>query len=155
MTDATPMTLARFEALLDAYGADEARWPKTERDAALALCAVEPRAASLRQAARSLDALLDHAPSHAASAALAARVAEIPLQAARRAQAFWTRERIWGAVLAGVTACVLGALSGAYSDAQSSTTDTSASTTTTESSDEAAWDDLATLALAENFGREP
>jgi len=48
----------RFKTIVDAYGADPARWPDAERDAALALLAVDPRAVAWLDEARALDDLL-------------------------------------------------------------------------------------------------
>ena len=70
----TEMTTARFAALLDAYGADPARWPAVERTAALALLHADAAAARAQARAAALDAVLDRAPVAPPSAALAARV---------------------------------------------------------------------------------
>jgi len=78
------MTPDRFATLLDAYGADPARWPPGERDAALAHAAATPAAAALLDAARRLDALIDRLPADAPApdlarlAALAAATAQEP-----------------------------------------------------------------------------
>ncbi len=53
------ITLARLAELLEAYGADPARWPAEEREAALALLALSPEARRRRDEAARLDALLD------------------------------------------------------------------------------------------------
>lgn len=55
------MTIERLRQILDAFGADPARWPKAERDAALALLAASPEAQRLREEARRFDALLNEA----------------------------------------------------------------------------------------------
>jgi len=68
------MTSSRLHAILDAYGADPARWPAAERDAALALLARSPEARRQHDAAARLDALLDASPIEVPSPALAARV---------------------------------------------------------------------------------
>jgi hypothetical protein len=68
------MTLARLRAILDAYGADPARWPAEEREAALGLLARSADARRERNAAALLDDTLDAAPRMIASPALAARV---------------------------------------------------------------------------------
>lgn len=52
------ITRERLEVLLAAYGADPARWPSEEREAALALLAVDTGAQALRDAAARLDAVL-------------------------------------------------------------------------------------------------
>ena len=70
----TEMTPTRFADLLDAYGAEPARWPAAERDAALTLLARDAAARRAQAQAASLDALLDRAPVAPQSAALQARV---------------------------------------------------------------------------------
>ncbi|MBC7134933.1 MAG: hypothetical protein H5U25_04705 [Oceanibaculum nanhaiense] len=69
------MDLQRLETLLDAYGADPARWPVVERAAALALLAIEPAAQARLEQARQLDRVLDRLPPAPAPAGdLAARI---------------------------------------------------------------------------------
>jgi hypothetical protein len=53
------MKLDRMQHLLDAYGADPARWPARERDAAEVLAAASPDAARLLDQARRVDSALD------------------------------------------------------------------------------------------------
>jgi len=55
------MTIERLRQILDAFGADPARWPKAERDAALALLARSPQVRRFREEARQLDSLLNEA----------------------------------------------------------------------------------------------
>ena len=55
------MGLDRFRELLDAYGAEPARWPANERGQAEALLAQDAQAARLRRQAAAVDALLDRA----------------------------------------------------------------------------------------------
>ena len=55
------MTIERLRQILDAFGADPARWPKAERDSALALLAHSPEAQRLREEARQLDSVLNEA----------------------------------------------------------------------------------------------
>jgi hypothetical protein len=71
-----PMTLERLRALLDAYGAAHAHWPRRERAAAEALIDSSADARALLAGAAQLDALLDLVHSPAPSPALAARVRE-------------------------------------------------------------------------------
>jgi hypothetical protein len=52
------MTLARFQRLLDIFGADPAQWPQPERDAAERLLASDAAAAGALAQARALDALI-------------------------------------------------------------------------------------------------
>ncbi|RZJ29590.1 MAG: hypothetical protein EON85_06640 [Brevundimonas sp.] len=69
------MTAERFIALLSAYGADERRWPESERMAARAFMASEPVAARAALAeADAVDALLHAAPTPRVSMALRDRV---------------------------------------------------------------------------------
>lgn len=68
------MTLDRLRTLLDAYGADPARWPAAERAPALELLARSPEARADRVAAARLDDALDAVPGVDASAAIVARV---------------------------------------------------------------------------------
>jgi hypothetical protein len=51
-----------LRALLDAYGADRARWPAADRARADAVVAAEPQAERLLTETKALDALLAHAP---------------------------------------------------------------------------------------------
>lgn len=57
------MTLERLAELLTAYGADAARWPEAERDAALALIEGSATARMALAETRALDALLAHDPA--------------------------------------------------------------------------------------------
>lgn len=78
--------LARFEALLDAYGAEPRRWPTDRRAAAEALLARSPEAQALHAAAARLDGLIDAAKIEPAPAHLIGRVlAAAPTAAAPRA----------------------------------------------------------------------
>ena len=52
------MDRARFEAIVEAYGADAKRWPEAERAAAL-VYAARPEAQAILAEARALDAMLD------------------------------------------------------------------------------------------------
>jgi anti-sigma factor RsiW len=76
--------LARFEALLDAYGAAPRRWPLDRRAAAEALLARSPAAQALHAAAARLDGLIDTAKPAPAPAHLVGRViASAPAAAPR------------------------------------------------------------------------
>lgn len=68
------MKLRRFEAILDAYGADPGRWPEGEAADALALARSSLNAARALAEARRLDAALD-----------AWEVPEMPVHSARHA----------------------------------------------------------------------
>lgn len=113
------MTIERFAALLDAYGADARRWPPAERAQAQAFAATHPRAgALLAEAGRLDDALVDPAPQvpHELRARILA-AAPTPRQAARWALAAWARMFAPGAALvaAGVAGVMFGAVLGAGS----------------------------------------
>lgn len=68
------MTQRRFHDLLDAYGADPARWPVEERASALALVAISAEAHAVQEEAAQLDQLLDLSPRVVSSTVLAERV---------------------------------------------------------------------------------
>jgi anti-sigma-K factor RskA len=57
------MTLDRLRAIVDAYGADPARWPAAERTAGEALLAGSAAARALVAEAADLDAALDAVPA--------------------------------------------------------------------------------------------
>jgi hypothetical protein len=71
----TAMSMARFQALAEAYGGEIARWPEGEREAARALLASDPTPlASVLAEASQVDRLLDLAPAQAVDAALLGRL---------------------------------------------------------------------------------
>jgi len=70
------MDKKRLSAILEAYGADPARWPAAERAAASALADSEPSLATERSAAAVLDRLLAKAPAGMVDDTLRARVLE-------------------------------------------------------------------------------
>jgi hypothetical protein len=77
------MKLERFADIVDAYGADAARWPEGERLAALALLETVPEAARLYRQALALDSWLDESCEARLPDALFARVeALVPAVAA-------------------------------------------------------------------------
>ena len=79
---AAAMNRTRLLQLIEAYGADPARWPESERGAALTLLARDPEAQRVQREAAELDAMLDGEVALEPSAALRRAVAEIPLRAA-------------------------------------------------------------------------
>jgi hypothetical protein len=131
-----PMTSKRVEAILAAYGSDPRRWPDAERTAALALLARSPDGHARADAARALDAALDHARADV-PAAVAARVASrIDRSVAAARVAGWDVPDIrWGAFLWNATAAtwpraaalvgvvMLGIVVGLSSDPPSAGTD--------------------------------
>ncbi len=105
--------LERLRAIVEAYGADAARWPEAEREGALALLASSPEAAALREQARELDALLDGASVFEPTPELLARVLARP--ARRRAsllEELWPFGPIWRPALGLAGAMVLGVVVG-------------------------------------------
>jgi hypothetical protein len=68
------MDRERFDHLLEAYGADFARWPEHERAAAAAFAAQNPDVAGAMREARALDAALDLAGDEPDTALLAKRI---------------------------------------------------------------------------------
>jgi hypothetical protein len=88
------MTLERLARILEAYGADPARWPHAERDAARSLLDRSADARALRDAAAALDGLLDRAATAEPSPALAGRI----LARAPRSKVVWLRARVVTAV---------------------------------------------------------
>lgn len=111
------MTLDRFTAILDAYGAEPRRWPAEERDRASAFAHADPRGRALLAEARRLDATLDLDPAPTVRPELRARVlaaAPTPSQALSWAVAGWAR--LWapraGLVAAGLAGVMFGAVLG-------------------------------------------
>lgn len=108
--DAKPMDMARLAEILDAYGADDRRWPRAEREAALALLSRSPDARALRDQAAALDTLLDVPAPPAPSPELKAAI----LAAARRPEwrqwlaEFWPLGPAWQPASALAAAVVLG-----------------------------------------------
>ncbi len=104
------MDMARLAAILEAYGADDRRWPQDERAAALALLADSPEARALRDQAAALDTLLDVAGAPAPSPELMAMIlaaAERPAWRQWLAE-FWPFGPAWQPASAFAAAVVLG-----------------------------------------------
>lgn len=101
--------LERLRAIVEAYGADAARWPEAEREGALALLASSPEATQYRDRARALDAMLDRATAYEPAPGLLTRVLARP--ARRRASLFeelWPFGPIWRPAFGMAAAMVLG-----------------------------------------------
>ena len=105
------MDLERFQRLVEAYGADPARWPVALRADAQGFLAQTPAGERLVEVERALDAQLDAWRLEPPSVALRDRIVAFrpPVRAARPA---WRSRRLWlsGAGLA--AACVAGVLAG-------------------------------------------
>lgn len=79
MDDSKKMILARFRAIVEAYGADAALWPASERNQAKAFLMKNLAAQKIREGGARLDATLNVLPApEAADAALIKRMATIP-----------------------------------------------------------------------------
>ena len=129
------LTLRRFEALVDTYGADPHRWPQELRVDAQALLSASPEARALLTEARALDDVIDAAGSCADGsrwqpgeqelalarlrAGVAARIAaSAPSQPARHRFAWWSaaagrrvasrRLRLLGLATGGAFAIIVG-----------------------------------------------
>jgi anti-sigma factor RsiW len=105
--------LARFEALVAAYGATPARWPEEERAAAEAFARSDPRAADLLAQADAIDTLL-----------FAHRVAEpsrtlrtMVIESAPRRKRVARRVRLWWSSIGFAIAAAAGALAGSAATA--------------------------------------
>jgi hypothetical protein len=95
------LTIERFTALLEAYGADPARWPDAERAGAHVLLERSAEARARRDAAAALDGLLDRAATTQPSRALAERILA---QAPRAPRAKVVPMRARGAAVVGLAA---------------------------------------------------
>jgi len=113
------MMLWRFRRLIEAYGADPARWPPPERAAALALLATSAQARAALEDVRRLDALLaaDRGTAADASLSLAASViARATAQPQDRAERSdrrlepggWSLPRLWPQAAGLLAAALLG-----------------------------------------------
>lgn len=92
----TAMTLDDLAFLLDAYGAEPARWPADQRAAALALVLASPEARRLLEGAKAVDRLLDREPAPAVGPDRVGRVVAATLAALPAER----RRGVWHAVLA-------------------------------------------------------
>jgi hypothetical protein len=109
LPEPTAMTLARFEALCEAFGGDLERWPLALRQAARA-ASRSASAQRLLAKARALDQALARSPAPAPSPALRDRVVGAGPRARRAAPAWgWLIGVGLGAGLAGAAAAGLAA----------------------------------------------
>ena len=70
------MDKTRLRAILDAYGAEPARWPEAEREAALSALHSGPELVRAGQEAALLDRMIAHAPTAVINDALLTRILE-------------------------------------------------------------------------------
>jgi len=108
-TTPEPMSLTRFSALVDAYGAELARWPEMEEAAARVLLEREPEANRLLSEALSLDGLLDAYEVADPRPRVRAKVLEVPIAAERS-----KRKLGWRLAWAVAFSSLIGVVSGAY-----------------------------------------
>ncbi len=100
------LSLARFSALVEAYGIHFERWPEGERAQARALLLSSVEARAVFEAQRELDGLLDADVATALPADLEAKLVAIP-SAHRRPLPFRSRALLWPA-FGWAAAAVLG-----------------------------------------------
>jgi hypothetical protein len=107
--------LQRLREILDAYGADPARWPAEERAGALRLLSDSAEAAAMRDDAQALDSLLNQAPGLEPTPELMAEILARPSRSRGRAllEALWPFGPIWRPALGMAAAVVLGVAVGA------------------------------------------
>lgn len=145
----TPMDLERFTELLDAHGAEPARFPETERAAAVELLTHDARARQLHDEASTLARALDALGSPEPSAALRRTVAEIPLRHPRTGATtlpgWFPFHSLSRALVSAALVAMLGVLSGAW------TADWDAGTAGAEADD---WQDLTVVAFASDLEQE-
>jgi hypothetical protein len=115
------MNLKRFKEIVEAYGADPARWPANERAAAEAFLAASSEARAVRDAEARLDTVLSRAESPAPSTELAARILRTaPTERRTRSAGLtsWLAELwegpIWQPATALAVSMVLGLAVGAF-----------------------------------------
>ncbi len=111
------MSLERFQALVESYGANLAHIPKAERDQAEALLSQSEQAQRLWEEAKRLDALLEAKAALSPSPALMKRLKDIPERAAggNNVVPFPRHVRAW-APMAAAAALLLGVFTGAQDD---------------------------------------
>jgi hypothetical protein len=118
MTTEDTDALARFAALVEAYGAEPSRWPADRRAWAEQFLARSDAARAIAAEAAALDAALDRAPLAPPPAALIGRVlAAAPRAGARARSASWWLGGFWRPAAGLAAAAVLGIGLGAFGPA--------------------------------------
>lgn len=152
------LELARFEELLDRYGADPMRFPEIERAAVLALLARDAGARQLLAEAVALERVLASMQSVEPSAALRRAVAEIPLRNPRpafeQAFGFLPLRSVWALFSCAALIMALGAASGAWAEARVLSFEDGAAPSAEVSSDDEALAEWTELAFAVELERE-
>lgn len=101
------VSLERFRALLDAYGARPELWPAEERPAALALRDVSPEARALFDAEIALDAEFAGVVDPELDPSFLRRLNEVPLRAPQK-RAWFSLRGLWLPAASWAFAAVLG-----------------------------------------------
>ena len=110
---AKEMVEARLAVLIEAYGANPARWPAAERESAIELTAAAPALRARLANARRLDRVLDQAPTLSPRWPLEARIiAGAPSPSSRMRALEFRRRFALGAGLA--AACAAGLACGVF-----------------------------------------
>ncbi|MDZ4866076.1 MAG: hypothetical protein SGI91_02035 [Alphaproteobacteria bacterium] len=95
------MNIQRFKTLVEAYGANPARWPEAERVAALLFAEQSAEARDMLQEAAAFDRLLDTAETHPATRTLEDRIlATFPERTAKQRAPWFTMRWIPAAAVA-------------------------------------------------------
>jgi hypothetical protein len=102
------MDRARFDYLLEAYGADFRRWPAEEREQGAVFAAANGDVGGAIETARGLDDLLDHAAAPGVSAALAATILSSAPKPRRNAPAFVFAPAGWALAACALLGVVIG-----------------------------------------------
>jgi hypothetical protein len=155
MADTTEpeLSLERFAALVEAFGADFERFPARERSAAKALLLRSHDAQRLLLAAQAFDGILAAARENLPTVELEARLDTIPVRFAQerafgRLLPFRSRQQT---VLAAAAAVLLGLLGGGYAPdllAEPASAPDSAELTSTERAEQS---DIASLTFADDL----
>jgi hypothetical protein len=149
-----PISRARFQELLDAYGADPSRWPEPERAPAHALLASDADAQRALHEAAMFDKLLDEGSvALDPSAALRRAVAEIPLRAPPVVAPPWLLASFVRSALAAALVLALGVIAGAATAADEPAAETSVATSGDDEQDESL-DALVELAFNDALDEE-
>jgi len=135
----------RFRTLAMSYGANIARWPADDRQAAEAFLAQSPDAARWLDEQRQLDDQLDSVAQEEPSAHLLRSVAEIPLRhgTSRERLAWWPFARLRAAIAMAAAAAIMGAAAGMVTPERAQIPDADQN-----------WDDLSSLAFALDLSEE-
>jgi hypothetical protein len=101
---------ARVAALIEAYGADEARWPADEREAAVDVLRGSPKLLALQAEAETVDAFLAALPEPIPSPALRVALKDIPERRALQdwLAVLWPFGAIWRPATGLAAAMVVG-----------------------------------------------